>query len=124
MRPAETGRRFESRLKSATGLVFLAFFGLTFLALFLALVVLALHFAVRIELVAPLLAILVDDGFVIGTLFFPANDFAATGFFVGGLLNRGRHVRAADFLLFVMFLSTCLGAYAEGESGANQRNSE
>src|SRR6266581_9793222 len=101
------------RSRTATlRLVFLAFF-----ALFLALVVLAQHFPVRIKLKAPFLAILVDDGFVVRSLFFPANDFPALSFSLGGLLHRDRDVGAADALLFV-FLTPCLRAHAERQAGA------
>src|SRR6266404_4220080 len=92
-------------------LIFLAFFFVLF-----ALLVLLQEFAVRIEGKAPLFAIFFDDGFIVRTLFFPANDFAALGLRLGGLLYRSRDIRTADVFFFV-FLS--LRGNAEGESGAD-----
>src|SRR5205823_7260606 len=74
---------------------------LVLLALFLALVMFAQHFAIRVDLDAPFLAILVDDGFVVRALFFPANDFSALGLLLSGFLHRVRNVRTADGFLFV-----------------------
>src|SRR5437667_1386779 len=90
--------------------------GLLCLALFLALVVLAHHFAVRIELVARFLAILFYDGFVVRALFLPANDFSAFSLLVRSLMYRGRHIIAAD-LLFLVFLSLSLRSCVDGETG-------
>src|SRR6267378_8575859 len=72
----------RGRTTTSLRLVFLAFF-----SLFLSLVVLAQHFAVRVELEAPFFPILVDDGFIVRALFFPANDFAAFGLRIGSLLH-------------------------------------
>src|SRR5438270_1715358 len=98
-------------------LVFLAFFALLF-----ALVVFAHDFAVGIELEAPFFSVLLDHGFVVRALFFPANDFAAFGLGIGSLLHRRRHIRAADALFFFFFVS--LRDNAESESGADGSDCE
>src|SRR2546423_10058679 len=104
--------------RNISRLVFLAFF-----SLFLALVVLAQHFSVPVELEAPFFPVLVDDCFVIRTFFFPANDFAAFSLRIGSLLHGSRHIRGTDIFLLVLFLS-CLRDNAEGESGADRSDCE
>ena len=107
------------RSRTATlRLIFLAFF-----ALFLALVVLAQHFPVRIELKAPFLAILFNDGFVVCALFFPANDFSAFSLLVGSLLHRGWHIGTVD-VFFLVFLAACLCGDSERQTGAHHCNCE
>ncbi|PYJ20277.1 MAG: hypothetical protein DME92_10130 [Verrucomicrobia bacterium] len=48
-------------------------------------VVLAQHFAVRVHFDADLLAILLDDGFKVGALLFPADYCPAFGFGLGSV---------------------------------------
>src|SRR5437762_5651150 len=110
-------RVFSGQNRNISHLVFLAFFFVLF-----ALVVLSHEFAIRVKLEAPLFAILVDDGFKVRSLFFPAKDFAALGLCVGSLLHRGGHIRAADALLFFFFFRLCDNA--EGESGSDRCDCE
>src|SRR5438132_13420515 len=99
-------------------LVFLAFF-----SLFLALVVFAHDFPIGVNFDAPFFTTLVDHGFVVRSLFFPANNFAAFSLRLGGFHHRRRHVRTADGFFFV-FLFFCLRDPAEGESGADHSDCE
>src|SRR5438045_9751741 len=69
-------------------LVFLAFFFVLF-----GFVVLAQHLAVGIHFDASLLAVLLDDGFKVGALFFPTNNCSTLCLGLGSLLHRGRDVR-------------------------------
>src|SRR5437870_6348834 len=107
----------QSRTETAC-LVFLAFFFVLF-----ALVVFAHDFAVSIDLDAPLFPTFIDDGFVVRALFFPANNFSAFSFRLGGFHHRRRHVRTADGFFFV-FLFFCLRDNAEGESGTDRCDCE
>jgi hypothetical protein len=84
---------------------------LVFLALFGFLVVLAQHLAVRVDLDAPLLAIFLDDGFEVGALFFPAQDFPAFSFVLARSLHRARNIAAIYCLLLVLALF-CLRGHA------------
>src|SRR5438874_13239516 len=99
-------------------LILLAFFALLF-----ALVVLAHDFAVSIDLDAPLFPTFIDDGFIVRTLFFPANNFSAFSLRLGGFHHRRRYVRTADGFFFV-FLFFCLFDNAEGESGTDRCDCE
>ena len=92
------------RARSTLFLVFLAFFFVLF-----ALVVFAHDFAVRINFDARLFAVLLDDGFIVRALLFPADNFPAFGFRLGRFLHCGRNISAADALFFV-FLFPCLRA--------------
>src|SRR3989442_10885686 len=74
----------------------LVLLALLFLALFLALFVLAQQFAVGIEPQAPFFAILVNDSVVILSLFLPAKNFAAFGLRLRSGLHCGRYIRTAD----------------------------
>src|SRR6266576_2250177 len=107
----------QSRTETAC-LVFLAFFFVLF-----ALVVFAHDFAVSIDLDAPLFPTFIDDGFVVRALFFPANNFSAFSFRLGGFHHHRRHVRTADGFFFV-FLFFCLRDNAEGESGTDRCDCE
>src|SRR4029453_2882900 len=76
-------------------------------------------FAIRIHLHASLLAVLLNNGFIVRALLFPANDFPAVSLCLSGFLHFGRNVGAADAVHFV-FLSTCLRANAEGKASAHR----
>src|SRR5437870_1332681 len=85
---------------------------------FLALLVLAQHFAVRIDLDAPLFPTFIDDGLVVRALFFPANNFSAFGLRLGSFLNCDRNVGAIEGFLFFFFVP--LRSHAESKSGAHR----
>ena len=72
----------------------------SFLVLF-GFVMFAQHFAAGIHFDTNLLSLLVDHGFKVGALFFPADNCSAFCLSLRSLLHRRRHVRAADSLLFV-----------------------
>jgi hypothetical protein len=80
-------------------------------------VVFAQHFAVRIHFHANLLAILLNDGFEVGTLFLPADNRSAFSFCLGSLLDRSRNIRTVDGLFFVFFFVRLCG-HAEYQAGA------
>ena len=80
-------------------------------------VVFAQHFAASIHLDANLLAVLFDNGFKVGALFFPADNCSAFCLGLGSLLHRGGHIRAVDGLLFVFFFVRLCG-HTECEAGA------
>ena len=71
--------------------------------LFLALFVLAQDLAGGIDLDAPFLAALLDNGFVILSLFLPADNLAAGRFFLRGFLDGRRDIRALQLFFFVFF---------------------
>src|ERR1700731_2276493 len=110
-------RILSGQNRNISRLVFLAFFFVLF-----ALVVFAHDFAIRVDLDAPLFAILFDDGLKVRSLFFPANDFAALGLGVGSLLHRGGHISAPGSFFFFLFVS--LRDNAEGESSADRNDCE
>src|SRR5438046_10335573 len=91
-----------------TGLLFVLF----------GFVVSAHDFAVGIHFNAGLFAVLLNNGFIIGAFFFPADNRSAFGLRLGSLLHGLRHIRSADGLLFV-FLSGRLCAYAHGQARAD-----
>jgi len=81
------------------------------------LVVFAQHFAVRIHFHANLLAILRDDRFKVGALFFPTDDCSAFSFCLGSLLDRSWDIRTVDSL-FLVFFFLRLRSHAECQAGA------
>src|SRR4030095_1072526 len=82
---------------------------LAFLALFGRFVMFAQHLAVGVGFVDPFLAIVFNNGFIIGAFLFPANNFAAFSLGLSCFLNCSRNIRTTYTFFFVFLLFSLRG---------------